>query len=387
MAYKDEKELEEALRKALPLRKAPEAFRQKLKGELLQMPVRQKKKNSVLKLAVAVAAVFILVFALQLLDVLPPNGQNNPQPPKTPNTPLEPPGNLPSLPPLTATGPITGGASAGPGFEVRLTYEKGPLGTLPDAATVFRYKAIPFSKEAIASAAARLGITGEVTEELWQDSKTYQIGDPETGMMIIFPNGYKSFDCPLYDDLQGQSLPAEKEIIQAAGEFLAKIGIDPAQAAVKKIELPEANSFYPLAHVTFIPQKPAPQISISPFARVQVAPGGEVHSAGWVWPTELESSESYPLRSVEAAWQDIEDGNGILAISYDQVPGPVEGTIVTGHGKIEENFIGYVLTYDQDYNVFLQPVAAFRGTATFPDGTAVPFTVYAEAVAPAYYKQ
>ncbi|NLN07078.1 MAG: hypothetical protein GX167_05595 [Firmicutes bacterium] len=280
-----------------------------------------------------------------------------------------------------------GGASAGPGFEVKLTYEKGPLSALPAAATVFRYKAIPFSKEALAAVAAGLGITGEITEELWQDSKTYQIGDPETGMMIIFPNGYKSFDRPLPDDLQGQSLPAEKEIIQAAGEFLTKIGIDPAQAAVKKVELPEAGSYYPLAHVTFVPKEPGPQISISPFARIQVASGGEIHNAGWVWPTELVSGKSYPLRSVEAAWQDIEDGKGIIAISYDLVPDPVEGTIVTGRGKIEENFIGYILTYDKDYNIVMQPVAAFRGTATFADGTAVPFTVYTEAIASAYYER
>jgi len=386
MAYKGEKELAEALRKAFPLRKAPEPFRQKLKQELSQMQIRQKK-NNLLKAAAAIAAVFILVLALQSLDVLPPNGQNNPQTPKTPNSPLEPPVNLPALPPLTATGPITGGASPGPGFEVELTYERGPLNALPTEAKAFRFRAVPFSEEALAAAAAKLGITGEITEELWQDSKTYQIGDPENGMMIIFPNGYYSYARPLPAELQGQSLPAEKEIIQAAREFLIKIGIDPAKAAAKKVELPEAGSYYSLAHVTFIPKEPGPQISISPFARIQVAPGGEVHNAGWVWPTELESSASYPLRSAEAAWQDIEDGKGIIAISYDQVPGPVEGVIAEGHGKIEENFIGYILTYDQDYNVVMQPVAAFRGTATFADGTSVPFTVYTKAIDPGYYEQ
>lgn len=96
---------------------------------------------------------------------------------------------------------------------------------------------------------------------------------------------------------------------------------------------------------------------------------------------------AYPLRTAAEAWADIAaGGQGILEINYADVPGPVDGNVVRGTGRIQENTIGYILTYEEDGTVILQPVAAFRGVAEVDDGTQVPFKVYTQAVKNQFYQ-
>lgn len=366
MTYDDDKKLEEGIRMAYPKIKAPEPFKQTLKQDLLRKPARRKNKTGWLYTAAAVAAVLILTFTFW------------------PDSPGTPPVNLPLLPPLTSTGPVTQGASGGPGFTVELTYEIGQLSALPAEANAYRYKAIPFSEAALAALAVRLGIPGEVREEPWQDGITYVAGSTDDKIVLAFPSGYYNYSRPIPDSWGLQSFPAEEELVTAAKGFLPSLGIDPAGVQVRDVKIP-GNDDYAIAYVTFTPKAVPRQISVSPYAQLQVGPDGEIYSAAWVWPTELEDTQSYPLGSVQEAWADIEDGKGIIAMNLEDVVGPTEGTVLTGTGTIQENYVGYILTYDAADNVVIQPVAAFSGTATLEGGQEVPFTVYTQAVLPEHY--
>lgn len=367
----DQDQFDKELKKALPALKAPEEFKQTLKKELLNMEsnIRKPGRRPVFYAAAAIAAIFIFTFALW------------------PNSPGVDPGIIrPNLPPLTATGPETLGASPGPGFTVELDYSAGPLAALPSEAVVYRYKAVPFGKEALAAVAEKLGVVGEVTEERWQDGVTYQAGEPDQGMVIAFPNGYYSYNRPLPENLQAQTMKTETERIDAARDFLRSIGIDPDTAEIREIRSPGPDDYYPLTFVTFAPKTIANQVSYSPFAQVQVGPDGQVYSAGWLWPTELVSTIAYPLRSVEDAWRDIENGLGKIEIDLREVPGPVAGTVAEGSATIRGSFIGHILTYDDDGSIVMQPVAAFRGTAIFAGGKQLPFTVYSQGVEGTHYE-
>jgi hypothetical protein len=370
-------ELEEKLRRALPVQTGGEEYKMELKQRLLSEPLtnrqRTGQRRGIPAWAYGIGGIAaVLVLALLAGPVLLPGR------------------NLPKLPPLDATGIETQGASAGPGFTVELAlsdFPTLPLISLPDQASTYRYGPMLFSPEAVQATAAKLGITGAVSTEAWQDANVYSIGNANTGALMLFPDGYQNYHRNLPDELTGRSLPAAAELTGAAEAFLAKLGITPAELKLKNIDYPDSDRVPTTARLFYVPDQPANIVSVSPYIMVTVGADREIYGVSWVWLPELQRTDAYPLRKVEEAWADLKAGQGELVIEYRDIMGPVEGTVITGTGKVEGVNVGYLLTYDASGEVVLQPVYAFSGTATLSDGMQLPFTSYTRAVAEEYYRK
>ncbi len=360
----DEKNLEQRLKSALPPQKAPEELRMKLRQELMRQP-QTRRKHSGLPLGIASIAA-VLVLGLVLWPTLFPN--------------------LPTLPSIASTGPVTRGASGGPGFELKLVYTKaGQLAELPVKVDAVFYPPVPFSPQAVTEAAARLGVSGEVVTEPWQDGQTHRIDGPSGETVIIFPSGFYNYHRPTPAEFEADAFPSKAELVDAAKGFLSRLGIDPVSAQLGEIKVPETVDF-DTAEIYFTPTYITNQVSISPYARVLVGPDKEIYGAGWVWPAGDQEVNTYSTRSIAAAWQDVQAGKGKLVVDYHAITGPVAGTVINGTAQVTEASIAYILTYGPDAGVVLQPVAAFTGEATLEDGSKVPFTVYTEAVQERYYQ-
>ncbi len=300
---------------------------------------------------------------------------------------LSPYRNLPPLPPLASTGRETEGASAGPGFTVTLDYSlTGDLGSLPEQAPVYRYAPPPFGPEAAQAVAAKLGITGAVQTEPWQDTIIYSVGSAEDRTLMSFPDGYYNYYRANPDQTDGENLPAAAELDAAAQAFIGRLGITPAQLQRQRVDYPESDAVPATARLFYVPREPGNQVSISPYIMVTVGADKEIYGMSWVWPEAAPENAAYPLREAAAAWAEVQAGKGRLVIDYREIPGPAEGTQIKGVGRVEAMQVGYVLTYATDGAMVLQPVAAFAGTAALENGMQLPFIVYTGAIADRYYQ-
>lgn len=364
-----EKDLAEKLRQALPQLTGREEFRRELRDRILKAePGRVRRSEFPLRLSAlgGIAAVLLLVF-LAAPALIPRR-------------------KLATLPPLTATGPETQGAAAGPGFTAELSYSlAGELGDLPEEALVYRHGPMSFSPEEVRATAAKLGITGEVTAAAWQDKIIYQIGTAGGRMLIAFPDGYTNYYRPLPENI-GNELPPEPELQAAAAAFISQLGFDPGEMKLRNVEYPESDEVPATASFFYGPVQPENVVGAAPYFQVTAGADGEIYGAGWIWPAGRPQTAAYPVRKAAAAWAAVQSGRGELVIDYRDIPGPAAGTTVSGQGKVDDVTIAYLLTYADTGEVVLQPVAAFRGTAVLEDGTTLPFTVYTEAVDAGYYE-
>ncbi|MGI6344036.1 MAG: hypothetical protein ACOX18_03075 [Bacillota bacterium] len=353
-------DLEDDVKQALSPVRAPRQFREGLKYKLTDAQQVRRPRRSLFVGWMAVAAALLVSLGYLLWPDF-----------HSPAT----------LPPLASTGPEIQGASGGPGFAVELEYSLGQnLGTLPREVTAYWYAPFGVSAETVQEVAAGLGVSGEVVTEAWQDGVIQRIGDDETGMVMGFPQGYYSYLAPVPAEPGRHS---KADVLEAALAFLPKIGVQPEEVRLQSIVLPEEEGYYQ-ASVRFVRKDIDNQVSIAPFVNVVLAADNTVTSAGWIWPRDLAGTSQYPTRALEAAVDDLLAGNGVLVIDYHQLPFPV-GEVLPGQGYIESVEVGYVLTYADDGQVALQPVAAFQGTAEFADGSQFPFTVYTEIVEGQYY--
>lgn len=94
------------------------------------------------------------------------------------------------------------------------------------------------------------------------------------------------------------------------------------------------------------------------------------------WPYFIDGSSTYPLLSVEAAWQAIQSGQGVL-ISPE----------VTNFRdvRVREILIAYFET--EPSQSYLQPIFLFDGVSVPQTGTETPVRVYLPAVDPAYFSK
>lgn len=353
--------LERDLRAALPEQSAPEAFRMELQRRLSAHHSRPRRRRPFVGLA-GLAAALVLTVGYLIWPLL--SGAN-----------------LPGLPPLTALGRETQGASGGPGFTAVLNYRlEGNLGQLPKRATVKRYAPPAWSAEAIQQLAERLGVTGQPEQQAWQDTYIWSIGSTAE-MITAFPDGYVNYyrQTP---ERWSQQFPSEAEQIASAQAFLVKLGIAPEAVRVRQVR---PGDQYSPAFVIFAAADYPEQISISPYVGVAVGADGQTYGASFVWPSSLQSSLDYPTRSLEQAWADVQAGQGKLVIDYTQLNGPVTGEQLLGSGTVTSSSVGYVLTYGEDNQMVMQPVAAFHGQASFADGQQAPFTVYVALISSGHY--
>lgn len=160
----------------------------------------------------------------------------------------------------------------GPGFTVELDYTAGNLTTLPAEAPVYLCSPIPFSRQALAEIAARLGVTGEIREEAWQDGITYAVGEADGKMLIAFPDGYYSYNLALSGEFTTRELPAREVLEERAKTFFMNIGIEAQSAVVREMLLPQPDDYYPLAYVTLTPGSVPRQVSYAPAAWIALGP-------------------------------------------------------------------------------------------------------------------
>lgn len=71
------------------------------------------------------------------------------------------------------------------------------------------------------------------------------------------------------------------------------------------------------------------------------------------WPIEIEQRATYPLKTAQAAWEELKNGKGYIA----QI-GQTNGQVI-----IRKMFLGYF--YPDDYQQFLQPIYVFEGDPGF----------------------
>lgn len=354
-------DLERELSTALPQLVAPREFRSALGDRLLDAGPAPTNSQALWKRMVSLAAILIFSLGYLLWPALFAEERS-------------------LLPPLSAIGRETQGASPGPGFTVQLSYQlTGKLHALPPSAIVHRFAAPEFSAMAVKRLAQQLDISGEVQQEAWQDSHVLVVGETAR-MLTVFPDGYRNYFRSYAGD-DSPSLPRE-QLVSVAEAFLPQIGIKSEQVQVTSVTA--GDSVTP-AVVTFGLREPDNQISISPYARVSVGADLAIYGAAWVWPGAAHSTISYRTRGVEQAFADVQAGLGKLVIDYQQLPAPATGTVLSGQAVVTEARVGYLLTYDQAGDMVMQPVAAFSGEAAFADGTTFPFTVYSALIAGRYY--
>lgn len=374
--FKDNKleindDLENKLQAAFPIKEAPEQFHSNLKKKILGTQTTKRKRGSStwMYTVASIAAALILVFTFWTQGDVPIK---------------ETPKHLPQLPFISATGPETQGASAGPGYTVELDYRlDGELDALADEAKVYRYQST-FIKENVANVASKLGINGEVEIERWQDEQIYTVGNLEAKSLMVFPTGYFNYRRPVPEGLANRAMPEEEQLVQSAKEYIELIVNDIENVSFKGVEVLEPATKISTVIIKFDWKKINNQLSSSPYFEVEVGRDGEVYGARWMWPEQLISSDKYPLRSVDEAWDAVQADQGTIIIDYSELPFP-DGNIVLGSGKIQSTFTGYITTYDNNGEVVLQPVTSFKGIATFDNGVTIPFTVYSEAVKNDYY--
>jgi hypothetical protein len=390
MVNEENSHLEEQLRQTLPPVQAPPEFRAHLKQTLMERHPRRGRRISprgwLLSLTAVAAVLVIALFAS--VGLRPRAGTRVPGPLPSPSGGTPGPettygANLPELPPLTATGEATLGASAGPGFEVKLEYSRpANLPGLPESAPVYSYLPITVDPDTVKQVAGRLGLTGEVSTEPWQTGRTFQVGDPARAVVIGFSNGYYSYWRPLPDTLAGKAFPSEDVLVAAAREFLTKLVAVPETAVVRSVEIPTRDeaSVPRAAYVTFAPSAIPRLISINPTVVIQVGADGQVYGGNWTWPETLKAETTYPVRPLDDAWQEVTAGLGVLAVDYRDLTAPQDNQPLRGSGLVTSANVGYVLTYAADGTLVVQPVAAFSGTAALDNGQSIPFTVYVKAV-------
>jgi hypothetical protein len=358
----DENNWERGLRAALPPKKASEEFKMELKQRLLDNYPNRQRKQSGWKWMGLVAALLLVIGNLVWQSM----------------TPVD----LPLLPSLASADRETLGASAGPGFTVELSYQlQSGLKDLPDRVAAHRYNAVPFSAEDAEELAGRLGVDGQAVQEQWQDSHIFVVGEGEK-TLVAFPDGFRNYfrHYPATEHPFG----SEAELVAAAKQFLPQLGID--EESVTLLSVVPGSVDTPAA-VMFVPAEFSNQVSVAPYARISVGADQEIYAAGWVWPMERIQSIDYPTRTVEQAWNDVLAGNARISLDYSQLQGPVSGNVLVGDAMISDVAVGYLLTYDQNGEMVMQPVAAFSGEASFADGSELPVTVYTALIADSYYSE
>jgi len=99
-----------------------------------------------------------------------------------------------------------------------------------------------------------------------------------------------------------------------------------------------------------------------------------------VWELDKETAETYPLRPVSAAWEEVKEGQGFAEILVEgSSPLDTYSTLNIGSISVREVWLAYF--DDSSFQKYLQPIYVFSGSATTNDGREAEFTAYRPAIA------
>lgn len=295
----------------------------------------------------------------------------------------------PLPPPVSGFAPSLG-AAGGPGFTFNFTYRLGgTLGqdwpALGDREQAYLLTPFDFTEAHVSGLAARLGIGGPVVREGWQDSYLLAVESDQRALRA-FPVGYVVFTQPYdYPEVSRSELPTDARALVVARDWLAASGFvsDIAQLGPGVVTYDSGTS---TLLVKFRPVEPADVVTIAPWAQVQVGVGEAIVMGSADWYPVVDSSP-YPLRGVQAAWETVRAGQGILQWAITEYPGPSgDSEVVLGDATATGVRLAWAIGRAADGTPYLVPVYAFTGTVEVPYGaealtTTLPFEVWAPAVA------
>ena len=301
---------------------------------------------------------------------------------------------LGALPPAGARLPAALSGAGGPGYTFELSFElagdlAGTPPPLPTSALAYKLPRWEQTEALAASLAARLGIPGPVVPEGWQDGQILAV-DPGDGRpsLRVFPDGYIAFARHDYDyrPRLREELPADAAALAAAAAWLTSAGlVQPDELGPGAIH-PDLGIGVLL--VRFRPSQPEGIVTLAPWAQVELGLDGVVVSGSTVWFGQGES-DTYPLRTVAEAWQDVLAGKASLWWEATEYPGPSDDRgVVRGRVTITSIRLAAALALGDDGEPYLVPVYALAGTAEVDDGggsvESLPVLAWVGAVAPAH---
>jgi hypothetical protein len=98
-----------------------------------------------------------------------------------------------------------------------------------------------------------------------------------------------------------------------------------------------------------------------------------------VWELDKEKVETYPLRSVSSAWEEVQEGKGVAEILVEKASALNPNTNVT-LSTITIRSVRLAYFDDDSFQSYLQPIFVFSGEATTTSGEETDFTAYRPAV-------
>lgn len=105
------------------------------------------------------------------------------------------------------------------------------------------------------------------------------------------------------------------------------------------------------------------------------------------WVIDKENAETYPLKNIGAAWQEVTGGTAVIASLTNKAtttPEPASGVMLS---KVFIRNIYLAYFDDEDLQKYLQPIYVFEGEGRDGDGNAYNITFYTHAINPAWVEQ
>ena len=102
------------------------------------------------------------------------------------------------------------------------------------------------------------------------------------------------------------------------------------------------------------------------------------------WDYDFEKGETYPLRPLSTAWQEVKNGQGYVTHLQYQGSDSLEtlNSLTVSNIEVRKVYLAYF--DDENIQNFLQPIYVFEGDGKSADGKMIEITIYSPAVDPAW---
>lgn len=102
------------------------------------------------------------------------------------------------------------------------------------------------------------------------------------------------------------------------------------------------------------------------------------------WEIDTQKTETYPLKPINLAWQEVTGGNAFVSLVRDRAALSLEPPTGVALTKvfIRKIYLGYF--DDEDVQKYLQPIYVFEGDARDAESKIYDFAVYVHAIDPAW---
>jgi len=104
-----------------------------------------------------------------------------------------------------------------------------------------------------------------------------------------------------------------------------------------------------------------------------------LHISYVVWEMDKEKTETYPLRPVSSAWEEVKQGKGIAELLVEG-NSPLDPYTLLTLKTISVRKVELAYFDDSSWQRYLQPIYVFSGSAKTTDGKEADFTAYGSAV-------